>query len=192
MILGKEGRGNVIATFGLLKMLDEIKPDIIHLHNLHTNYINVKMLFNYIAKRNIKVIWTLHDCIPFTGHCAHFLIVKCEKWKSGCFNCPSYRDYPKALIDTSKSEWYWKKKIYTSIKNMILVTPSAWLSSLVKESYLKEYPLKVINNGIDLEKFHPRESWIQKGLDRIERIAEKLDDRFQIVLVGIERKSEIQ
>ena len=207
---GKQGALNVLGTYQFLKKLDEFKPDIIHLHNLHSNYINVKMLFNYINTKNIKVIWTLHDCFAFTGHCPCFDIVKCEKWKTGCYSCPMVHEYPATSWDRSEYEYNKKKNIFTSVKDMIIVTPSCWLSKLVKESFLGKYRIEVIPNGVDLNIFHPRESkfrdkygisdrfiilgvafsWeFRKGLDRFEKLANELDERFQIVLVGISREA---
>ena len=114
-----------------IKKNKEIKPDIIHLHNIHGYYINIELLFNYLKKNNIKVIWTLHDCWSFTGHCSYFDMVKCEKWKTECKNCPQKQSYPKSLIDNSKWCYKKKKEIFTSAK-VTLVTPSKWLAKLVK------------------------------------------------------------
>lgn len=205
---GKQGTLNLIGTHQLLRRLDEIKPDIIHLHNLHSNYINWEMLFHYINKNNIKVVWTFHDCLPFTGQCPYFDIVKCDKWKHGCYECPMTHKYPATRWDVSKREYLRKKKLFTSVSDMVIVTPSQWLANLVSESFLKDYPVRVIFNGIDLSDFYPRQSnfrekyniqtdkfiilgvafsWgIRKGLDRFEKLAKILDERFQIVLVGID------
>lgn len=144
-----------IETYRLLKKIDKFSPDIIHLHNLHDSYINLPMLFNYIKKIDIPVVWTLHDCWAFTGQCPHFTLAKCDKWKTGCYDCPQYREYPASLYDNTKKMWKLKKKWFTGVKNMTIVTPSKWLAGLVSESYLKDYPIKVINNGIDLNIFKP-------------------------------------
>ena len=96
------------------------------------------MLFHYIKKNNIKTIWTLHDCWAFTAQCPHFVIARCEKWKKGCHNCPQYKDYPSAFVDRTKQMWLLKRKWFTNVPNMIIVTPSLWLSGLVKKSYLKD------------------------------------------------------
>lgn len=197
---------SVIATLRLLKRITAFKPDVIHLHNLHGNYINLPMLFYYLKKHDVLVVWTLHDCWSFTGQCSHFTMAKCEKWKTGCHDCMQYKNYPSSKIDRTKKMWYLKKKWFTDVKYMTIITPSNWLRSLLKESYLKEYPIQVIHNGIDLNIFKPTESnfrqkyhisdeqyvllgvsfgWgKQKGLDVFIDLAIKLDDRFQIVLVG--------
>ena len=205
-ITGFNGCFAWFETYKLLKKIDEFKPDIIHLHNLHDSYINLSMLFSYIKKHNVPTVWTLHDCWAFTGQCPHFTIVKCDKWKVGCHNCPQYKEYPASLYDNTKKMWQLKKKWFTGVKNMAIVTPSEWLAGLARESYLKQYPIEVINNGIDLNVFKPTHSnfreryeipaekhiilgvsfaWgYRKGLDCFVEIAEKLGEQYQIVLVG--------
>lgn len=204
-ITGFNGCFAWLETYKLLKKIDEFKPDIIHLHNLHDSYINLPMLFSYIKKHNVPTVWTLHDCWSFTGQCPHFTMVKCDKWKTGCHNCPQYKEYPASLYDNTKKMWQLKKKWFTGVKNMTIVTPSEWLANLVNESYLKEYPIKVINNGIDLNIFKPTPcddvmgggklnahivlfvsfGWsVYKGLDVIVDLAKKLTSDYQIVVVG--------
>ena len=205
-ITGRHNMHSKIATERLLKVISGFKPDIIQLHNLHEAYINLPMLFKYIKKHNIKTVWTLHDCWAFTGHCPYFDIVGCNKWKTGCYGCPQYKEYPKSLFDNSKYMYRLKKKWFTGVENMTIVTPSEWLASLVKESYLKDYPVKVINNGIDLNVFKPTESdfrkkyalenkyivlgvafgWgKRKGLDVFVELARRLDkEKYKVVLVG--------
>ena len=205
-ITGRHNMHSKIATERLLKVISGFKPDIIQLHNLHEAYINLPMLFKYIKKHNIKTVWTLHDCWAFTGHCPNFDIVGCNKWKTGCYGCPQYKEYPKSLLDNSKYMYRLKKKWFTGVENMTIVTPSEWLASLVKESYLKDYPVKVINNGIDLNVFKPTESdfrkkyalenkyivlgvafgWgRRKGLDVFVELARRLDkEKYKVVLVG--------
>ena len=205
-ITGFNGCFAWFETYKLLKKIDEFKPDIIHLHNLHDSYINLPMLFSYIKKHNVPTVWTLHDCWAFTGQCPHFTIAKCDKWKAGCHNCPQYKEYPASLYDNTKKMWQHKKKWFTGVKNMTIVTPSRWLARLAQESYLKEYSIQVINNGIDLDVFKPTHSnfreqygipgdkyivlgvsfaWgYRKGLDCFVEMAEKIGERYQIVLVG--------
>ena len=202
---GYNGRLSVISTWNFLRKVKKFDPDIIHIHNLHDRFINVPMLFKFIKKNNIKVIWTLHDCWSFTGQCVHFTIAGCEKWKTGCHDCPQIHVYPASNVDRTKKMWELKKQWFTGVKDMTIVTPSVWLSNLVKESYLKDYPVKVINNGIDIGVFKPTESdfrtrndldgkfiilgsasiWEKrKGIDVFIELAKRLDDRFKIVLVG--------
>lgn len=204
-ITGFIGCYSFFSTLKMLKKIEEFQPDIIHLHNLHGWYVNLPFLFQYIKKHNIKTVWTLHDCWACTGNCPYFTIVKCDKWISGCHRCPQYREYPASLFDNSKFMYKLKKKWFTGVNNMTLVTPSQWLADIVKQSFLKNYPVKVINNGIDLGVFKPTESnfrekyncedkyillgvafgWgKRKGLDVFIELAKKLDNGFQIVLVG--------
>lgn len=209
-ITGFNGCFAWFETYKLLKKIDEFKPDIIHLHNLHDSYINLPMLFSYIKKHNVPTVWTLHDCWAFTGQCPYFTMIKCDKWKTGCHNCPQYKEYPASLYDNTKRMWNLKKKWFTGIENMTIVTPSKWLAELAKESYLKDYPIEVINNGIDLDVFKPTPSnfrerygiseekhivlgvsfaWgYRKGLDCFVEMAEKMGDQYQIVLVGTDHE----
>jgi glycosyltransferase involved in cell wall biosynthesis len=172
------------------------------------------MLFYYIKESKVKVVWTLHDCWSFTGHCPYFTIAKCDKWKTGCHHCPQPEIYPKMYLDTSKQMYNLKKSWFTGIEDMTIATPSKWLGDLVKESFLKDYPIKVINNGIDLSVFTPRESnfrsryglenkkillgvsfdWgYRKGLDVFIELSKRLDpEKYQIVLVGTNKMVDEQ
>ena len=204
---GLNGCFAFFSTLKLLKKLDAVQPDILHLHNLHNSYINLPLLFRYIKKHDIRVVWTLHDCWSFTGHCPHFTMVKCGKWKTGCFRCPQYKGYPESIVDDSKFMYKRKKKWFTGVKDMTLVTPSEWLAGLVRQSFLKDYPVMVIHNGIDLSVFRPTPSdfrekhgipkektlllgvafgWgKRKGLDVFVSLHGRLDpEKYQIVLVG--------
>lgn len=203
---GYNGCFSIVGTRKLLKQMENTKPDIIHLHNLHNCYINLRLLFNYIKERDIPVIWTLHDCWAFTGQCPHYTIAKCDKWKSGCYDCPQYRQYPASRVDKTKEMYKHKKYWFTGVKNLTLVTPSEWLKNQVEKSYLSEYPVKVINTGIDLSIFKPSESnfrdshnihdkilllgvanpWsTKKGLDVFIELSKILNDTYKIVLVGL-------
>ena len=206
-LTGKQNCFARIATKNLIRKLVCFHPDIVHLHNLHGDYINIPLLFKYIKQNNIKTVWTLHDCWSFTGHCTYFSMVNCDKWKSGCYNCPQYKEYPKSLFDNSKKMYRLKRDWFTGVKDLTIVTPSEWLAGLVEQSFLKDYPVKVINNGIDLNVFKPTESdfrkkynipeekfillgvafdWgKRKGLDVFIELEKRLDSvKYQIVLVG--------
>ena len=199
-ITGKTGGFSTLATWRLLRQLDKMKPDLIHLHNLHGWFLNLPMLFGYIKKHNIPVVWTLHDCWSFTGQCPHFAMVGCDRWKTGCGGCNQHHLYPQTFFDCSKTNWRRKKKWFTGVQNLTIVTPSEWMAQQVRESFLREYPVRVINNGIDLNVFKPDPEakksekftllgvsydWDnKKGLDVFLELARRLDDRFQIVLVG--------
>lgn len=175
-LFGKHGFYSKLATRRMLKFVSKVSPDIIHLHNIHGHYFNVKMIFEYIHKHNIPVVWTLHDCWAFTGHCPHFDYIGCDRWKSGCGNCPQRRGYPDSwFFDRSKGNLKAKKKLFTLPQKMHIVTPSYWLSSLAKQSFLSKYPVTTIHNGIDTEKFCPAESDLKKRLG--------IDNKF--VIMGI-------
>lgn len=209
-ITDKTGFASKKVTRALINKLQQIEPDIIHLHNIHGYYLNIELLFNYIRNNNIKVVWTLHDCWAFTGHCAYFDMVGCEKWKTGCHDCEQKKTYPSSLIKDN-SYWNWEKKrsLFTNL-NITLVTPCKWLKNIVKQSFLKEYPVEVIYNGIDLNTFHPEKTdfeekynlqgkyvilgvaseWTErKGLKDFLKLEEMLDRiKYKIVLVGLTQK----
>ncbi len=155
---GRSGFGSVTVTRRFLKWLDGIKPDVLHLHNIHGFYINIEMLFDYIKEHDLHVVWTLHDCWPFTGQCAYFDYAGCDRWRTGCHDCPVYRkDYPYSLFcDNSKDNYADKKSIFCGVNRLTVVTPSKWLKDLVGESFLKEYRTVVINNGIDTGVFREK------------------------------------
>lgn len=176
-IFGKHGFYSKQQTKKLINKLKEIKPDIIHLHNIHGHYVDVKLLFEFIKKTNVLIIWTLHDCWSFTGHCAYFDYVNCSKWKTECNKCPALRQYPNSLIfDRSKSSYYDKKSLFTNVLNLQIVTPSKWLSNLVKLSFLKEYSTHVINNGVDLNIFKP-------NMNKVFRLKHNLIDKY--IILGV-------
>lgn len=209
-ILGRNGLYSRKGTRQLIKKISQFKPDIIHLHNLHAYCINLPILFKYIKKNNIKVIWTLHDCWSFTGHCPHFVMAGCNKWKTECHHCPQPKVYPKMYVDTSRKMYRLKKKLYSDIKDLTIVTPSKWLADLVSESFMKDHPIKVINNGIDLSVFRPTKGGFRKeynleekkiilgvasdwgkrkGLDVFIELSKRLPEEYQIVLVGLDNTS---
>lgn len=209
-LLDRHGLGSTKATKGFIKKVNEYNPDVIHLHNIHGYYINIELLFRYLKRSNKPVVWTLHDCWAFTGHCAYFDYINCEKWKTGCFDCYQKKSYPASIImDNSKYNYQKKKELFTGIKNMTIVTPSKWLAGLVKDSFLKEYNIEVINNGIDLDVFKPTESsfrqennlndksiilgvanvWDErKGFRYFIELSKLIDNRSTIVLVGLNDK----
>lgn len=211
-LLGLEGCFSVIPTLKLIKEIKEFKPDIIHLHILHGWYLNFPILFSFLKKYNKPVVWTMHDCWAITGHCPHFEYFKCDKWKTGCKNCPQYRDYPYSRVDSSKFLYNLKKKYFTSIENLTIVTPSQWLADLIGSSYLKNSKIKVINNGIDLSIFKPQKSnfkelnsiekykylilgvafeWTEKkGIDIFKKLATDLSEDYKIVLIGTTEADE--
>ena len=213
---GKAGFHSKAATKRLLERLDEIKPDVVHLHNLHGYYVNVEMLLEWLSKHDCKVEWTLHDCWAFTGHCAYFTYVKCTQWKDHCAYstpCSQLNTYPKTYSKASCSWSFEKKKRLFNLvpaERMKLITPSQWLADLVGESFLKDFPVEVRHNTIDTEVFMPRPSgfrerygigdrfmilgvaspWTErKGLSDFVRLDSELDsEKYVIVLVGLSEK----
>lgn len=206
MAFDAHGLGSKKATEKLVERIKEINPDIIHLHNIHGYYLNYKVLFEYLATIDTPVVWTLHDCWTMTGHCAHFDAIGCDKWETGCYNCPLKREYPKSiLLDRSARNYAIKKGLFSSLKNATIVPVSNWLGSIVKESYLGNYIINVINNGVDLDIFKPADSsklrnklgignkivllgvataWHnEKGLKEFIRLSENPD--YQVIMVGV-------
>lgn len=211
--LGTHGLYSKYATKKLIRKIEEYRPDIIHLHNIHGWYLHIPTLFEYLKKNDIPVVWTLHDCWSFTGGCAHFTYCDCSRWKDGCGMCDNLTDYPiSSQKDKTHKMWKLKNKCFNGIANLTIVTPSEWLASLVKQSFLREYPIRVINNGINLDVFKPTlgcfrskynhtKKYIvlgvsfgwgkKKGLDVFCDLANKLDNSlYQIVLVGTDEKTD--
>lgn len=199
------------ATKKLIKEIKAYDPDVIHLHNLHGYYLDIEVLFDYLKSADKKVIWTLHDCWAFTGHCAYFDYAKCYKWESGgCENCPQKKEYPKSIfLSRSKKNFARKKRAFTGVKDLTIVTPSNWLKNLVERSFLKDYKVVTVYNGIDLDKFKPIKSDIlkryglenkkillgvaniwdrRKGFTDFIKLAEVLPDDYKIVLIGVTEK----
>ena len=207
-LLDDHGFANEQATRQFLKWAEEFNPDLLWLHNLHGYYIHVGLLFRWIKSRpHMQVKWTLHDCWAFTGHCAHFAAVGCERWKQGCHHCPEKKSYPaSALLDNSPGNYRRKRAAFTGVRNMRLIAPSQWLADLAKQSFLGEYPVEVRYNTIDTTIFRPtpgafREKygledkriilgvasvWTdRKGLQDFLELRQLLDDSHAIVLVGV-------
>ena len=203
-----EGMSARHATKQLLRQIQDYDPDIIQLHNLHGYYINTGILFDYLKKCGKPVVWTLHDCWPFTGHCAHFDLIKCDKWKTGCFGCAQKKEYPSScVLDRSKRNYAAKKAAFLGVDRLHIITPSNWLAGLVRQSYLGGYPVHVIHNGIDLasfshkstdnipERYHLQgkkivlgvaQNWAEKkGFEDFIRLSELLDDTYQVVMIGL-------
>lgn len=167
------------ATKKLITAIDSIDPDIIHLHNLHGYYIHAGLLFGYLKKRKRAVIWTLHDCWAFTGHCCYFDFVKCEKWKTHCNHCPLKTRYPESYVfDNSENNFSRKRNAFNGLENLTLVTPSQWLKNLLPLSFLNNYPVTVIHNGVPLQTFRPSG---EAGTS----IKEKLNIGNETVILGV-------
>lgn len=204
----KSGFGSVRQTKKLIEFLQQYKPDLIHLHNIHGFYLQIEILFEYIKKNHIPIVWTLHDCWAFTGHCAYYDSVNCNRYRDGCPKCPHHaRLYPYALFkDDAAVNFKRKEHAFTEVENLTLVTPSKWLATQVKQSFLKAYPIQVIPNGIDLHTFSTRPQsendgrihilgvaniWERrKGLVYFLKLAECLPQNYHITLVGLNAKQK--
>ena len=196
------------STKKFIEWIKEYDPDVINLHNIHGYYINIKLLFDYLRESGKPVIWTLHDCWAFTGHCSHYTSAKCSKWLEGCYNCPQKNTYPASLLfDNSKTNYKVKKQIFTNLKNCTIVTVSKWLGEEVQKSFLGCYPVKVVQNGIDLSIFKPIQSdfklnnglknkkiilsvatsWAdkRKGLDDVIKLSNELDESYVVIALGV-------
>ncbi len=206
-IFDNQGFNSAAATKKFLNWVRQYDPDVIWLHNIHGYYLHVGLLFDYLRFSGKKVIWTLHDCWSFTGHCAYFDYVGCGKWKTGCENCPQKKSYPASLLmDNSKENYETKKYHFTGVPNLTLTVPSQWLARRVKKSFLGEYPVEVIYNTVDRNVFKPTPGgfrnkynlegkilllgvaniWEErKGLKDFVSLASLLDNRYKIVLVGL-------
>lgn len=149
----RQGFFSASATRKFCNFIREYNPDVIHLHNLHGYYLNIKILFETLVQLDKPVIWTLHDCWALSGHCVY--VGDCPKWRTGCGDCPKTHLYPKALIDQSARNLKQKQLLFTLPENLTVVTPSDWLAGLVRRSFLSKYPVQVIQNGIDLDIFKP-------------------------------------
>ena len=155
----KHGFYSKRATKKFLRFAKEFNPDLVWLHNIHGYFINVKMLFDWIKSRpDMQVKWTLHDCWAFTGHCVHFTFAKCDKWKTGCFNCPEKGRYPKAIFSNAKRNYAVKKRTFTGIKNLTIIACCNWIKEQLKQSFLKDYPIVLEYNNVDLSDFLPTPS----------------------------------
>lgn len=202
-VFGNYGFNSKKATKRMIAELERINPDIVHLHNIHGHDCDIEMLLTYFKENKTKLVWTFHDCWTFTGYCTYFDMVKCGKWKAECGDCIQRKEFS-WLFDKSASLLERKKRLFEGL-DLIIVTPSQWLADMVKQSFLGEYPVKVICNGIDLDVFKPvlsnikqRYGWEdkrivlgvsvewgrRKGLDVFVELAKRLPDDYQIVLVG--------
>ena len=202
-IMGNYGFNSKSATRKMIEELERIKPNLVHIHNIHGHDCNLGMLFKYLKSKKIKIVWTFHDCWAFTAYCPHFTMVKCDEWKTQCSQCVQKKEYT-WIFDRSSYVYHKKKELLQGL-NLTIVTPSRWLADLVKQSFLKEYDIEVINNGIDIEIFNPVASkfrekhnledkriilgvsfdWsFKKGMDVFLELSKRLPSDYVVVLVG--------
>lgn len=158
-LLDAEGCGSVLGTRQLIQEMRAFAPDLIHLHNLHGCYLNLAMLFDELATMSKPVVWTLHDCWPFTGHCAYFDYVGCDRWQIQCHDCPQKASYPACIgLGRAKQNFERKKQLFTQLQNLIFVAPCQWMTQPLSRSFLNRYPVRMIPNGVNLTVFKPVDS----------------------------------
>lgn len=201
------GFGSRSATKKFLKWVDEYDPDLIHLHNIHGYYLNIPLLFDYLKKKEKPVVWTLHDCWAMTGHCYHFSAIGCGKYKTQCHACPQLKEYPSTFSPFRvKKNFKQKKRAFQGVKDLTIITPSHWLADITKTSFLKDYPIYPIYNGVDLDLFKPTKSdlkkrlgiedkimllgaagsWVEKkGMPDFKELSARLDPKYALVIAGL-------
>lgn len=204
-LLDGHGLASKRATKNFIKWIENYKPDVIHLHNIHGYYLNYEILFEYLDKCKKKIIWTLHDCWSLTGHCSNFEWSGCEKWKKQCFRCDLLNTYPKSFFDNSKKNYIRKKNAFTKNNNILLVVPSNWLKNNVENSFMRTKNIMTVHNGIDLNIFRKKflcqknnktkilaiaDNWNEgKGLFDMIELCYKLNrDKFKITIIGLKNK----
>lgn len=197
------------ATRKFIKTIEQYKPDLIHLHNIHGYYLHLPTLFHYLTQQTIPIVWTLHDCWAFTGHCSYFTEANCNKWETECHTCPLLHTYPATwLRDASKKNYRDKQQLFTALPNLNIVCVSKWLTKTTQQSFLHHFPIHTIYNGIDLKTFSPQNirrktlqlpeefivlgvanKWSQnKGLDDFIKLKQILPKNIHIVLIGLTPK----
>lgn len=209
-LLDRHGLASVSATYDFIKQLKEISPDIVHIHNIHGYFLNYPILFEYLSKSGIPVVWTVHDCWLYTGHCYYYSYIQCNKWESGCGDCPQKRKFPASWwLDRSAQNYQDKREAFTAMPHdkLTIVPVSDWIRREMSRSFLKDYPFRVIHNGIDTEVFtvygadevKRKYGWQgkhvllgvasiwseEKGLSDFIKLAQRLREDEVIVLVGV-------
>jgi len=204
LLFDNDGLASRSATKKLINQIRDIQPDVIHLHNIHGHFLNYKILFEYLDSIETPVVWTLHDCLSFTGGCAYFDMIPCDKWKTSCEKCPIRKG---KLFDRSSYHFNLRKRLFTAKKNLTMVPVSNWIAEPLKESFLKDKPIHVIHNGIDLSVFKPLPTesvklkygisdefviigvaapWsARKGLPDFVKLRDMLSNDYRIILVGL-------
>ncbi len=212
-VFDRTGFYSVSTTKELIKFIKEYKPDIIHIHNIHGYYIHIGILFDFLKTLSVPVVWTFHDCWPMTGHCTCSDFIGCNKWLTQCENCPQKNCYPASLLaDASRKNYIDKKRIFTGVDDLHIVTPSLWLKKQVEKSFLSSYETIVISSGIDTDIFKPTPSdfrkkhnlegkkillavanaWSdRKGIADYIKLSQEIDDSYKLVMVGNLRGKKI-
>ena len=209
-LLDRHGLASVSVTYDFIKHLKEISPDIVHIHNIHGYFLNYPVLFEYLSKSGIPVVWTVHDCWLYTGHCYYYSYIQCNKWENGCGDCPQKRKFPASWwLDRSAQNYQDKREAFTAMPHdkLTIVPVSDWIRREMSRSFLKDYPFRVIHNGIDTDVFKVYDTdevkqkygwqgkhillgvasiWSEeKGLSDFIKLAQRLREDEVIVLVGV-------
>lgn len=213
LIFDNHGLASRNATRRVIEQIKEIKPDIIQMHCIHGYYLNYKILFEYFQTIEIPLVWTFHDCWAFTGHCAYFDSINCEKWKTCCHDCELKGIYPPSrVLDCSMRNYNLKRNLFISVKKQTVIVPvSYWLEDMVKQSFLKDFKVRTIHNGTNINIFLPKQTeklrerlgigdkkvilgvalpWVpRKGMSDMLKLADMLpNDEYLVVLVGLDEK----
>lgn len=219
LLLDNHGLNSISATKKLIEKLRLIKPNIVHIHNLHGYFLNYMVLFDYLKEINVPIVWTLHDCWAFTGHCAYFDFIGCDKWKYGCENCTAKKTYPRSFFLSQSSRNYQvKKECFTGIEHHITLVPvSNWIESFLQDSFLKNCKVHTIHNGVDITLFRPCSEeekkrllekhqlegkfvvlgcaapWHErKGYSDFYKLRESLPMNVALIMVGLNPKQKVQ
>ena len=209
-LFDRHGLASSHATRQFVRKIEEIRPDVVHIHNIHGYFLNYQILFDYLSKAGIPVVWTVHDCWLYTGHCYYYSFAGCDRWQTGCHHCPQKKEFPTSLFcDRSRRNFEDKKAAFTSmpLDRMTIVPVSEWIRNEMRRSFLNAYPFRVIHNGINTDIFNIYDDrqvrtafglgdrhillgvasiWSrEKGLDDFIRMAGMLNEDEVIVLVGI-------
>ena len=212
-LFDRHGLASAKATTELVKSIEKINPDIIHLHNVHGYYLNYPVLFKYLSQSGIPVVWTLHDCWAYTGHCPYPIFAGCSRWMSHCVPpCPLRKSFLKSwIVDNCRKNFDIKKQCFNSIENLYIVTVSKWLETEVKKSFLRNKNIRCIYNGVDISIFKPTEYGMllmkhkikktekvvlgvasiweeRKGLYDFYRLRQLLPSTIRIILIGLSAK----
>lgn len=209
-LFDRHGLASSHATRQFIKRIKELRPDVVHIHNLHGYFINYRLLFAYLREARIPVVWTVHDCWLYTGHCFYYSYARCDRWQTGCHHCPQRREFPASLwLDRSARNYEDKREAFNSLAyNQLTIVPvSYWLRLEMSLSFLAGHRYQVIHNGIDTSNFQPCDGaavkakyglcaphiyigvaniWSkEKGLDDFSYMSAMLHADEQLVLVGV-------
>lgn len=214
--LDRHAQASRHATRKLIAQLEAWKPDLVHLHNVHGYFLHAQTLFDYLKEAGLPVLWTLHDCWAFTGHCSHYVRANCSRWQDGCHDCPLKREYPASYgLDASRANWQWKRDAFGSLSRLHIAAPSHWLDAQVAASFLGAFGRTVIPNGVDLSLFmpgnpegvraahgvQPGQAMLlavaspfdaRKGFEDVIQLAALCKDQARVVMVGLTEKQRAQ